>query len=164
MSSELASTVQSTHINRDPSPAHDLNPSTAASTRRPLHKHRRHRRGSDGAYADPSDDDDDDDDFDYDDDEGDDVDVPLSVLRPREHPGSQHKARGSFPPMPDLRFEQSYLHSIRSADSWWKVAWVTVRDQVRRFSLVYSSYLLHFLLPRTTPHPASFPGETRRSC
>jgi hypothetical protein len=33
--------------------------------------------------------------------------------------------------MPDLRFEQSYLHSIRNADTWWKVGWITVRDQVR---------------------------------
>ncbi|KAI5928364.1 hypothetical protein F4810DRAFT_664 [Camillea tinctor] len=114
----VASTLQSAHIQPSPSPAHDLNPSTAASTRRPVKQHR---------YADPSDDG-----LDYDDEEeGDDVDVPLSVLR-RPHGKSHERGRGggSFPPMPDLRFEQSYLHSIRGADTWWKVVWVTVRDQV----------------------------------
>lgn len=30
----------------------------------------------------------------------------------------------------DLRFEQSYLHSIQEAKSWWMVAWITSRDQV----------------------------------
>ncbi|KAI1492044.1 hypothetical protein F5X96DRAFT_628561 [Biscogniauxia mediterranea] len=125
----VASTLQSAHINREPSPAHDLNPSTAASTRRPV-KHR--RGGSASLYADPSDDDLEAD-LDYgDEDEGDDVDIPLSVLRrPRDHQHQRHRgSRGSFPPMPDLRFEQSYLHSIRGADTWWKVVWVTVRDQV----------------------------------
>ncbi|KAI1500474.1 hypothetical protein F5X99DRAFT_236240 [Biscogniauxia marginata] len=138
MSSELptqvASTLQSAHIKRDPSPAHDVNPSTAASTRRPVQQqarksnHKKHRRrGSSGGgsiYADPSDDDDDDYDYEEDEDEDDDdEDIPLSVLRPR------HRNR-SFPPMPDLRFEQSYMHSLRGAESWWKVVWVTVRDQV----------------------------------
>jgi hypothetical protein len=32
--------------------------------------------------------------------------------------------------MPDFRFEQSYLASLKGADTWWKVAYITVRDQV----------------------------------
>ncbi|KAI0024921.1 hypothetical protein F4780DRAFT_775401 [Xylariomycetidae sp. FL0641] len=96
---ELASTVQSAHVKRHPSPTHDANPSTAASARHPV---------------DPDDEDDDDVDS----------EIPLSVLRPRPR-------KHSFPPMPDLRFEQSYLHSLRGAEGrWGVVAWVTVRDQV----------------------------------
>ncbi|KAL4870503.1 hypothetical protein BDV12DRAFT_165732 [Aspergillus spectabilis] len=38
--------------------------------------------------------------------------------------------RHTLPPLPDLRFEQSYLASIRGADTWGRVAWITVRDQV----------------------------------
>ncbi|KAF4585701.1 duf1770 domain containing protein [Ophiocordyceps camponoti-floridani] len=32
--------------------------------------------------------------------------------------------------IPYLRFEQSYLHSIANADTWWKVMLITVRDQM----------------------------------
>lgn len=39
--------------------------------------------------------------------------------------------RPSFGPLPDLRFEQSYLASIAGADSRWKVLYITARDQVR---------------------------------
>ncbi|PHH73055.1 hypothetical protein CDD80_4080 [Ophiocordyceps camponoti-rufipedis] len=56
------------------------------------------------------------------DDQGD--EISCSVLRPTPR-------RRSFPPLPDLRFEQSYLHSIANADTWWKVMLITVRDQVR---------------------------------
>ena len=118
---ELASTIQAAHIKRDPSPLHDANPSTAASEREPVSLVR-----SVGG----SDEDDDDD------------DIPISVLKPtpRHARGGKH-ARGGvdlplhFPPMPDLRFEQSYLHSISGAESWWRIAWITVRDQVRDIAL-----------------------------
>jgi hypothetical protein len=39
--------------------------------------------------------------------------------------------RHTLPPLPDLRFEQSYLASLRGADTWGRVAWITIRDQVR---------------------------------
>ena len=60
--------------------------------------------------------------------EADDVDdiESVSILKPRPR-------NTSFPPMPDLRFEQSYLHSIRDADRWWKVALITLKDQVRTY-------------------------------
>lgn len=35
-----------------------------------------------------------------------------------------------MPPLPDLRFEQSYLKSIEKAEGWGQVAYITVRDQV----------------------------------
>ncbi|RYP71029.1 hypothetical protein DL771_005124 [Monosporascus sp. 5C6A] len=117
--SEIASTIQAAHIKRDPSPRHDLNPSTSASERQPVslqQAHKRHRtRTHSGSEADEEEEEDDDD------------EIPLSVLKPR--PRGHHRAH-HFPPMPDLRFEQSYLHSIAGADKWWKVAWITVRDQV----------------------------------
>lgn len=33
---QIAETIQTAHINRDPSAAHDINPSTAADTREPV--------------------------------------------------------------------------------------------------------------------------------
>jgi Autophagy receptor ATG43 len=51
--------------------------------------------------------------------------IPLSVLRPLPR-------RHTLPPLPDLRFEQSYLRSIEKADTWAKVAWITFRDQACR--------------------------------
>jgi len=132
---QLAEVVQTAHINRAPSPRHDLNPSTAASTRAPAYipsppssttRRRRH----------PYDDLDELDDEEVEDvgDVEDDEDIPVSVLvRPREAP-RRHRGQ-SFPPMPDLRFEQSYLHSIAGAETWWKVAWITIRDQVCFFPL-----------------------------
>ncbi|KAI1460593.1 DUF1770-domain-containing protein [Annulohypoxylon moriforme] len=124
---QIAETIQTAHIQRAPSPRYDLNPSTAASERTPVrlgrpshpssHSHRRSRGSIDDL-----------DDIDYGDDEDgegeeDDDDIPISVLRPRPR-------TRSFPPMPDLRFEQSYLHSISKAETWWKVGWITVRDQM----------------------------------
>ncbi|SPO02844.1 uncharacterized protein DNG_05520 [Cephalotrichum gorgonifer] len=35
-----------------------------------------------------------------------------------------------FPPIPDLRFEQSYLQSISKAETWWQVLFITIKDQV----------------------------------
>ncbi|KAI1823077.1 hypothetical protein F4861DRAFT_540380 [Xylaria intraflava] len=106
--SQLADMIQTAHLGRDPSSRHDANP----SSRHP----RRNRRYEDDM-----------DDIDIDD-EDDDEDIPLSVLvRPRDAP---RRRTQSFPPMPDLRFEQSYLHSISGAKTWWGVAFITVRDQV----------------------------------
>lgn len=97
---QLAETIQTAHINRHPSPRHDINPSTAASRKEPVTLEEKH----------PVDEEDED-------------DIPYSVVRPR-------RRSTNLPPLPDLRFEQSYLHSIAQADTWWRVAWITVRDQV----------------------------------
>ncbi|CCU82538.1 DUF1770 domain-containing protein [Blumeria hordei DH14] len=45
------------------------------------------------------------------------------------HPHSRSR-RDSFGPLPDLRFEQSYLASLAGADSGWQIAIITLRDQV----------------------------------
>ncbi|CUS11394.1 unnamed protein product, partial [Tuber aestivum] len=40
-----------------------------------------------------------------------------------------HRQKLPLPPIPDLRFEQSYLAGIAAADGvWWKVLLITVRD------------------------------------
>ncbi|KAI0426412.1 hypothetical protein F5Y09DRAFT_65519 [Xylaria sp. FL1042] len=126
---QVAEVIQTAHINREPSPRHDLNPSTAASTKAPAYlspttetprAHPRRRR----------------DELDDIDDDGEDEEeveveeeIPLSVLvRPRE--AARRRRAASFPPMPDLRFEQSYLHSIAGAETWGRIAWITVRDQI----------------------------------
>jgi hypothetical protein len=107
---QVAETIQTAHIRRDPSPQHDLNPSTAASRKEPVELHDLDDEHSPAAE------------------DGEDDDIPYSVLRPRRR--SAH-----LPPMPDLRFEQSYLHSIANANTWWKVAWITIRDQVCPWTL-----------------------------
>ncbi|KAI4131609.1 MAG: hypothetical protein LQ338_001123 [Usnochroma carphineum] len=94
---DVASAIQSASIKRHPSPSHDLNPSTAASTKKPVSP----------ATSIPSDAD----------------SIPESALKPTPR-------RANLPPLPDMRFEQSYLASLQGAESWWRIAWITGRDQV----------------------------------
>lgn len=101
---EIAATIQSGSINRHPDPKRDINPSTAAEKKEPVTLHTL----SNGEVDDIDDDDE---------------DIPYSVLRPASR-------SYNLPPLPDLRFEQSYLRSISGADTWWKVALITARDQV----------------------------------
>jgi hypothetical protein len=134
---QLAETVQTAHLNRDPSPQHDLNPSTAASQKEPVILESVFP--DDGGIDDDDDDEDDDDlageaesaaihsDGEEEDDEEDDETEDELLYRTRVKPRPR---RHQLPPMPDLRFEQSYLSSIRNADTWWKVGWITARDQV----------------------------------
>ena len=112
---QIAETFQTASINRTPSPAHDLNPSTAASQKQPVEVVPI-APASDTSL----------DKFAYDeygriDDEEDAEDIRSSVIRPVAR-------RASFPPLPDLRFERSYLSSIENANSW-QVAYITARDQ-----------------------------------
>lgn len=109
--SELASAIQSVSIKRHPSPAHDINPSTAASKKVPAEIEttapsppRSRTHSLDSATDTES-------------------TIPSDVIRPRPR-------RKSFPPIPDFRFEQSYLASLKDADTHWKVAFITIRDQV----------------------------------
>ncbi|KAL3476132.1 DUF1770-domain-containing protein [Aspergillus californicus] len=54
--------------------------------------------------------------------------IPSDVVDHRAlRPASR---RPTLPPLPDLRFEQSYLASIRGAETWGRVAWITTRDQI----------------------------------
>lgn len=103
---EVAETIQAAHINRHPDPKQDLAPATAADKKETVTLHNATGEPDDMSLDD------------YDDD-----DIPYSVLRPA-------KRAQNLPPLPDLRFEQSYLHSIAAADTWWKVALITSRDQV----------------------------------
>ncbi len=96
---EIASALQSVSIKRNPSPHHDINPSTAASKKIPATIH------SPTLSASSAD------------------SIPSDVIRPRPR-------RKSFPPIPDFRFEQSYLASIKDAKTSWQVGYITVRDQV----------------------------------
>lgn len=100
---QIPEVIQSSTIRRNPSPRHDLNPATAASEKQPVTT----GPASDAGSI-PSD-----------------IVDPSRVIRPV-------RRRQTLPPMPDLRFEQSYLASIKDADTWGRVAWITVRDQVRR--------------------------------
>ena len=95
---EIASTIQSAHVNRAPSPRHDINPSTAADTKIPVEVH------SPSRSSPPS--------------------SPSAIpLRPR-------RRRPTLPPLPDLRFEQSYLASLPPDAKWPTITFITVRDQV----------------------------------
>lgn len=118
---ELAETIQTASIKRDPSPRHDLNPSTAASRKIPVQLHDFSPDPSD-VLSDVEED-----------------EVPLSALRPtpRKH---------QMPPLPDLRFEQSYLASIQNAESWQGVAYITIRDQVLQKSRRRTSTMLNLTI------------------
>lgn len=93
---EIASTIQATHINRAPSPHHDINPSTAVSMKIPVEV-----ASSSSSPSSPS----------------------IIHLRPKPR-------RPVMPPLPDMRFEQSYLASIPPNASWSMIAFITVKDQV----------------------------------
>ncbi|KIX10078.1 uncharacterized protein Z518_01159 [Rhinocladiella mackenziei CBS 650.93] len=113
--SELASAVQSVHLKRDPSPEHDVNPSTAASKKipgnlepvspTPSPPRSRSQSLNSAATSEST------------------STIPSEIIQARPR-------RKSFPPIPDFRFEQSYLASIKNADTNWKVAFITIRDQV----------------------------------
>jgi hypothetical protein len=111
---EIAETIQTASLNRTPSPSHDLNPSTSASQKQPISL--QPAASTSSLENDPYED--------IDGDEIDEEDIPYSVLKPLPR-------RQSFPPLPDLRFEQSYLASIAGAETWGRVLYITVRDQVR---------------------------------
>ncbi|KAI6785751.1 uncharacterized protein J7T54_006090 [Emericellopsis cladophorae] len=102
---QIAEAVQFGHIDRHPDPIRDNAPATAAE-KREVATVAPERREYDDVESDEDED-----------------EIPVSVLRPAT---TSHK----LPPLPDLRFEQSYLNSIASADTWWKVMLITARDQV----------------------------------
>ena len=97
---ELASAIQSASIKRDPSPEHDINPSTAASKKVPVD------------VVSPAASDVDSEDT-----------LPSDLIKPLPR-------RKSFPPIPDFRFEQSYLASLKNAQTNTQIAIITIRDQV----------------------------------
>lgn len=97
---ELGSAIQSASIRRHPSPHHDINPSTAASTKVPVEVTSPLASEVDS-----------------------DETLPSDLIRPLPR-------RKSFPPIPDFRFEQSYLASLKNAKTNSQVAFITIRDQV----------------------------------
>lgn len=101
---EIASTIQAASINRHPDPHREINPSIVTSRKEPV------VIGSSSAISDDEED-----------------EIPISVLRPPLR-------KRSLPPLPDLRFEQSYLKSIEHANGWGAVAYITIRDQVRELT------------------------------
>ncbi|KAK6502524.1 hypothetical protein TWF506_003105 [Arthrobotrys conoides] len=68
------------------------------------------------------------------DDEADEVaSISSSVLYSSGHETHRSLRHRPLPPLPDLRFEQSYLASIRHAreeGKYWLIALITVKDQV----------------------------------
>ena len=100
---QMAETIQTASIVDSPSVEHDMNPSTAASEKEPV---RLDRRLSEDMMSDIEED-----------------EVPISLLRPMPR-------KPQMPPLPDLRFEQSYLSSIKDAKDWKVVTYITLRDQV----------------------------------
>lgn len=112
---EFLSTLQTASINHHPDPAYDINPGTSASSKIPVHISPSSHSDPHGPVAHaaspthnhphPSDD-----------------TIPLDVLQPAP--------RATLPPLPDLRFEQSYLARISTCQNPWSVAWVTLLDHV----------------------------------
>lgn len=114
--SEVISTLQSAHIDEAPDPSRDINPSTTASKKVPVQvtnvdshfrvpgnlQSRRPSSRSDKPFE-----------------------IPVSILQPT----SRH-ANNNLPPLPDFRFEQSYLASIQNCKSNRQIAWITFQDHV----------------------------------
>lgn len=122
---QIAETVQTAHIKREPSPSHDINPSTAASKREPasVQSHSQQQHHHDSLIPDDGID------------EGEDEYAQSEITETDEESdynvvkSRPRRNLHQLPPIPDLRYEQSYLHSIRNADRWWKVVLITARDQ-----------------------------------
>ncbi|KAG9247106.1 hypothetical protein BJ878DRAFT_223075 [Calycina marina] len=117
---QIAETIQTASINLAPSPTHDINPSTAASSKQPVTVFPHTSSSSLDKYAY---DDEDDIDRQDDDNEDDDDEIPCSVIRPLPR-------KTTLPPLPDMRFEQSYLASIKDADTVGKIMFISIRDQI----------------------------------
>src|SRR5277367_1345640 len=113
---QIAETIQTAHINRAPDVAHDVNPSTAASSKQPVTVSHRIPSSDSLQELDLYDE------AGMDEDE-DAEDIPYDVIQPLPR-------RASLPPLPDFRFEQSYLASIAGADTYSRIAYITIRDQV----------------------------------
>lgn len=107
LAAEVASTLQSASINQAPDPKYDSNPDTAALQQIPV-QIESEKHTSFAADVDPA---------------KHAEEIPVSVLRPPPR-------KPALPPIPDLRFEQSYLASIRHCEDYYSLAWVTFKDQV----------------------------------
>lgn len=108
----VAETLQTSHINPHPDPAYDANPSTAASKKVPV-RFRAHAAGDERASpsSEPPNSSD---------------EISIDILEPQPR-------NPAMPPLPDLRFEQSYLARIKpfaDAGDYRMVAFYTVWDNV----------------------------------
>ena len=98
---QVSETIQAASVKQNPSPSRDINPPTSTSG-----KHLAVETSPDDAHSIPSD-----------------IVDPNRMIKPVTR-------RHNLPPLPDLRFEQSYLASLKGAESWGRIAWITIRDQV----------------------------------
>lgn len=136
---QVAETLQTAHIKHNPDPSHDRAPSTSMDSKRPV----------DLAATSPSDDPD----VLSDIEDADEDEIPVSILRPTPR-------RPQMPPLPDMRFEQSYLASIKDCAGWQGVAYVTVRDQVLMPFVQGTAWALIVAGWRHWNGAASFKGRT----
>ncbi|RJE19921.1 hypothetical protein PHISCL_07747 [Aspergillus sclerotialis] len=98
---QVSETIQTASVKQNPSPSRDISPPTSTSG-----KHLAVESSPDDAHSIPSD-----------------IVDPNRMIKPVTR-------RHNLPPLPDLRFEQSYLASLKGAESWGRIAWITIRDQV----------------------------------
>lgn len=116
MATELASIVQSAHLQENPSLEHDVNPSTAASRKIPAEIVSPDENDLSDPLADL-----------HSDDSETSSPIPSDILRPVSR--KRASTRQNMP-LPDLRFEQTYLASIKNATTNYQVAYITIRDQI----------------------------------
>ena len=129
---QIAEIIQTASINRAPSPHHDLNPSTAASNKQPVR-----------IQSSPT--------------------SPTSSRRSkRSYEVVEPVPRNSkLPPLPDLRFEQSYLASLQGSQDWKVIGYITIRDHVRTYHGVEVRYA--FLMIGLTDSPGPSPSCPRHT-
>ncbi|CZT18720.1 uncharacterized protein RCC_04564 [Ramularia collo-cygni] len=104
---QFAETIQTGSINPNPSVDRDLAPETSMDSKQPVTLDHSADIVSEAERADKD-------------------EVPLSILRPLP----EKKRQSPHLQLPDLRFEQSYLTSIRDAKGWQDIAYITIKDQV----------------------------------
>ncbi|KAK6353519.1 hypothetical protein TWF696_005482 [Orbilia brochopaga] len=113
------SALTDAHIRHNPTPESSIAPSTAADSKTILTP----SHDSYSSHSEDLEDDLDDDDV---------ASITSSILYQSHHTLDRAIHR-PLPPLPDLRFEQSYLASIKNASAqgkYWLVALITVRDQL----------------------------------
>ncbi|KAF3901809.1 hypothetical protein AA313_de0206107 [Arthrobotrys entomopaga] len=119
------------HIRHDATPETAIAPSTAADSKTVLTESSIHESEYSQVEAEAEEEEEGEevDELDEDDDV---ASISSSILYPSHHTlrGLHHRP---LPPLPDLRFEQSYLASIKDATEkkkYWLIALITVRDQL----------------------------------
>ncbi|EPS42651.1 hypothetical protein H072_3425 [Dactylellina haptotyla CBS 200.50] len=121
------------HIRRDATVESAIAPSTSADSKTIISESSSlHESEYSQVEHEEDDDEEEGEEVDEEDDQDDVASISSSILYPSHH-NERSLHHRPLPPLPDLRFEQSYLASIKQAreeKKYWLIALITVRDQL----------------------------------